>query len=534
MTSLEQLDKVIAEKGLDEKSAAKMRSELERQEAQYKDVLGREVDVASFADSYDRRRKLSDEALRQELLESEESRARHGTAQLKEMGAKVVTSSAGLSEKEREIWDAHQAVFGEDKPLFESELKNWVRHGDAKRYEVDAQAEKLGDMTIYSAEDIEKLGGSIYWQGTDRGATSFVAKDAKVTGGRWERVGGGDLEKQLIAGGFSAEQAKEFAGKNDMLVQKGSRRKGLIGRAASAVGLDRMGEKLEENFGKFTATDVMFGDEAAAIFGGEGGNQARTKTLGKVVGEKNVEKLDMVGDVATSIALAALPGGPAVMAGMQAVNQLANAAASDILTGDVNWGETLATTAISAGAGSLAAGAGSMARGLYLGGAGAANELIMGNDWERALVAGASGAAGGYFDLGIGGSALLRSGTAEAMTALGDYGSKQQQAMRGAALVDSFVMASVGVADAYFAKKTGRKVDFGVMKKQRNPNRKFEAGTEIQGARARSDRRMAADERAIQQEFEVASKVKPLFGVSFTEEQREIGVPEGAFGKAGG
>jgi hypothetical protein len=267
---------------------------------------------------------------------------------------------------------------------------------------------------------------------------------------------------------------------------------------------------------------------------GEGGEAQRRKVVGKAIGKDNVDKLDMAGDVVTAVVLSAMPGGALLVAGAQAANQLANAAAADTLTGDVNWGETLATTAISAGAGSLAAGAGSMARGLYLGGAGAANELIMGNDWERALVAGASGAAGGYFDLGIGGSALLRSGTAEAMIALGDYGSKQQQAMRGAALVDSFVMASVGVADAHFAKKTGRKVDFGVMKKQRNPNRKFEAGTEIQGARARSDRRMAADERAIQQEFEVASKVKPLFGVSFTEEQREIGVPEGAFGKAGG
>jgi hypothetical protein len=306
-----------------------------------------------------------------------------------------------------------------------------------------------------------------------------------------------------------------------MLVQKGSRRKGIIGRAASAVGLDRMGEKLEENFGKFTATDVMFGDEASAIFGGEGGNQARTKTLGKVVGEKNVEKLDMVGDVATSIALAALPGGPAVMAGMQAVNQLANAAASDILTGDVNWGETLATTAISAGAGVAAAGAGAAARATYLGGAGAVNEFLRGSDWERALVAGASGATGGYFDLGVTGSALLGAGTTEAMIAVGDYDAEQEKLMRAAGYGSALVTAAMNYGSG----------DTGLLRKQRNPNRGFQQGKyarEAQAQRYESQGRRAGEE--INRQFAARATVED----SLFQEQRDIDLAAGGFRKVGG
>jgi hypothetical protein len=265
-----------------------------------------------------------------------------------------------------------------------------------------------------------------------------------------------------------------------------------------------MGEKIEENLGKVggaaqfvSPAMFMVGDEATQILGGEGGEAQRQKLVGKVIGEKNVQWMDLAGDVATGVAAGGVAS-PALAAGAQAANSLMSAAASDILTGGVNWGETLATTAISAGAGVAAAGAGSLARATYLGGAGAVNEFLRGNDWEQALVAGASGAAGGYFDLGVAGSALLGAGTTEAMIAVGDYDAEQEKRMRLAGYGSALMTAALNYGTEHvIAHNEGRQPrDLGVLKgpERRNPNRGFQQGKYVREARARrAGKAVAAD-----------------------------------------
>jgi hypothetical protein len=241
-----------------------------------------------------------------------------------------------------------------------------------------------------------------------------------------------------------------------------------------------MGEKIEENLGKvaavatFTPAGILVADEVAQIAAGEGGDLNRRGVLGKVLDERLIGQLDTYGDIVTAGLAAATPGGALVAAGAVAANSLVNSAAQDIAFGGVNWGETLATTAISAGAGVAAAGAGAVARATYLGGAGAVNEFIRGSGWEQALVAGASGVAGGYLDLGTTGSVLLGVGTTEAMIALGDYTPEQEQSMRAAGYGSALITAAVNY----------RSSDKGLLKEQRNPNRGFQQGTYVKAAQA--------------------------------------------------
>jgi hypothetical protein len=278
--------------------------------AAYKEVLGRDPNAKElegfttnnvwFRDGADLRRGIASTA-----------EATRKGVDITKYGDAYVDSADGLQGKQLDVFNALREMNGKKYRIRKSEINSWADRGSVASLRASQGAKKItvknGTLLAYDGKSLGYLkneNDEVDDANFSAGDAFFVPKGTKLKG-RLKIVGDGK------------EFSEDYSAYD--LVQKEARKKsGVVGSTMKAVGFSKgSANSFDKVAGQIAAGgylgSVVGGDEMSAIAGGTRGAAARAKMF-KSAGVKgeDLSKIDMAGDMATSVAAGAIDG----MAGM--------------------------------------------------------------------------------------------------------------------------------------------------------------------------------------------------------------------------
>ena len=245
-------------------------------------------------------------------------------------GDSYIDNATGLDEKQAEIFGILKEG-AKGKRILKSELDAWTTYGSAAKLRASRAGKtvtlKNGQADVYDAKSL-----------------SFLTNEAGEVDDVHFRAGdvflvpkGTLLKGRLKIAEDGAKLGEEYAG-YDIVSKEARKRSGVVGGVAKSIGFSKGAansfDKAAGQVATVAATAIgggagfVLSDEAAAIAGGTRGAEARAKQFkGLGVSEKNLQTLDMVGDVATSVAAMAVDvtvfkGAPIASSANQLANQM--------------------------------------------------------------------------------------------------------------------------------------------------------------------------------------------------------------------